>query len=142
MDYSLLLTLETVYIPRRDLIAIQGDIYNSRNKLLTIALPPSADMPVDSQLSSHNTQSMARDMSSANKGGTTRFVVHIGIIDYLQAWDLKKKLEHSAKTMFNRNGKQTISSVSPGFYSQRFNNFINKEVFCEFDYNNLYTDIL
>lgn len=42
----------------------------------------------------------------------------LGIIDYLETWNVKKKGERWYKSIFNRS--DTISSQSPNFYSQRF----------------------
>jgi len=42
----------------------------------------------------------------------------LGIIDYLETWNARKKGERWYKSLFAR--KETISSQSPAFYSQRF----------------------
>jgi len=47
---------------------------------------------------------------------------HIGIIDYLQTWDLQKKGEQWWKKII---GKKDISAQEPKKYQQRYMNFIN-----------------
>lgn len=81
-----------------------------------------------------------------------RLLVFLGIIDILQSYRLKKKLEHTLKAMIhdgvyfsltsllvdsNNHSfltnflslKDTVSVHRPGFYSQRFQNFMAKQVF-------------
>lgn len=54
---------------------------------------------------------------------------HIGIIDYLQEWNYKKKAEHCAKKFFRRNDPKKLSAVDPDQYSERFAKFMVDEVF-------------
>lgn len=48
----------------------------------------------------------------------------VGIIDYLQKYNSKKKLFHFAQCLTK--DKEEISNVSPGFYSRRFIEFIDQ----------------
>ena len=52
-----------------------------------------------------------------------RLFYHIGVIDYLQLWDLKKRGENWWKKYFRR--QADISAVSPAKYSSRFVKFVN-----------------
>ncbi|XP_013381958.1 phosphatidylinositol 4-phosphate 5-kinase type-1 alpha isoform X2 [Lingula anatina] len=56
-----------------------------------------------------------------------RLLLYIGIIDILQSYRLKKKLEHTMKAIVHDG--DTISVTRPSFYSQRFQNFFSQEVF-------------
>lgn len=56
-----------------------------------------------------------------------RLLLFLGIIDILQSYRLKKKLEHTLKAMIHDG--DTVSVHRPGFYSQRFQNFMAKQVF-------------
>ncbi|KAK4015443.1 hypothetical protein OUZ56_030422 [Daphnia magna] len=56
-----------------------------------------------------------------------RLLIFLGIIDILQSYRLKKKLEHTLKAMIHDG--DTVSVHRPGFYSQRFQNFMAKQVF-------------
>ena len=47
-------------------------------------------------------------------------VYHIGIIDYLQEWNMTKKAERAYKVHFQRRSRKEISAVEPKFYRQRF----------------------
>ena len=55
-------------------------------------------------------------------------VYHIAIIDYLQEWNLNKKLERFTKTVLLGKDKQTLSAIEPEQYSERFCNFMEKNV--------------
>ena len=44
-------------------------------------------------------------------------VYHISIIDYLQTWNLQKKLERLTKTVFLGKDGQNLSAVDPNAYA-------------------------
>ena len=54
-------------------------------------------------------------------------VVYVGIIDILQNYRAKKKLEHAVKSIIT-NG-ETVSVHRPGFYANRFKAFMSRYVF-------------
>ncbi|XP_071447116.1 phosphatidylinositol 4-phosphate 5-kinase type-1 gamma-like isoform X8 [Hetaerina americana] len=56
-----------------------------------------------------------------------RLLMFLGIIDILQSYRLKKKLEHTWKSMIHDG--DTVSVHRPGFYAQRFQDFMAKTVF-------------
>ncbi|XP_032456487.1 phosphatidylinositol 4-phosphate 5-kinase type-1 alpha isoform X13 [Nasonia vitripennis] len=56
-----------------------------------------------------------------------RLLLFIGIIDILQSYRLKKKLEHTWKSMIHDG--DTVSVHRPGFYAERFQSFMAKTVF-------------
>ncbi|KAI4456574.1 phosphatidylinositol-4-phosphate 5-kinase [Holotrichia oblita] len=56
-----------------------------------------------------------------------RLLLYIGIIDILQSYRLKKKLEHTWKSMIHDG--DTVSVHRPSFYAQRFQEFMAKKVF-------------
>ena len=65
-----------------------------------------------------------------------RFIYHIAIIDFLQTYDMSKKIERAAKSIklrFKRNyegfGPNDISAADPESYRERFYLFMKKEVF-------------
>ena len=49
-------------------------------------------------------------------------VLYIGIIDILQEYSMRKKVEHAYKSV--KYNPQSISVVEPRFYSERFLKFI------------------
>ena len=53
---------------------------------------------------------------------------HFGIIDYLQAWDLQKKVERLFKTCVNRGIKDKLSAVPARQYQERFERFMREKV--------------
>uniref|UniRef100_A0A1B6L1J9 PIPK domain-containing protein n=1 Tax=Graphocephala atropunctata TaxID=36148 RepID=A0A1B6L1J9_9HEMI len=56
-----------------------------------------------------------------------RLLLFVGIIDILQSYRLKKKLEHTWKSLLHDG--DTVSVHRPGFYAERFQNFMAKTVF-------------
>ncbi|KAK3750585.1 hypothetical protein QZH41_018192, partial [Actinostola sp. cb2023] len=56
-----------------------------------------------------------------------RLLLFIGIIDILQSYRLKKKLEHGWKSMIHDG--DTVSVHRPSFYSRRFLEFMSSKVF-------------
>uniref|UniRef100_A0A1L8DLS7 Putative phosphatidylinositol-4-phosphate 5-kinase n=1 Tax=Nyssomyia neivai TaxID=330878 RepID=A0A1L8DLS7_9DIPT len=56
-----------------------------------------------------------------------RLLLFIGIIDILQSYRLKKKLEHTFKSIIHDG--DTVSVCRPSFYAQRFQDFMAKTVF-------------
>lgn len=56
-----------------------------------------------------------------------RLLLYIGIIDILQSYRLRKKLEHSWKSLIHDG--DTVSVHRPSFYANRFQNFMAEKVF-------------
>uniref|UniRef100_A0A161M517 Phosphatidylinositol 4-phosphate 5-kinase type-1 alpha-like protein isoform x11 n=1 Tax=Triatoma infestans TaxID=30076 RepID=A0A161M517_TRIIF len=54
-------------------------------------------------------------------------LLYLGIIDILQSYRLKKKLEHTWKSILHDG--DSVSVHRPGFYAQRFQDFMAKTVF-------------
>ena len=52
---------------------------------------------------------------------------HLGIIDFLQEWNLNKKMERAWKSL--KGDPNQISAMEPIGYQQRFNIFLGKKVF-------------
>lgn len=54
-------------------------------------------------------------------------VIYLGIIDILQNYNMKKKIEHAYKSL--QHDPMTISSADPKLYSKRFISFLEEKVF-------------
>ena len=55
---------------------------------------------------------------------------HVGIIDFLQYYNLTKRAEHCNKSgCFNKSKSKGLSCVEPDFYARRFIEFSQKQVF-------------
>lgn len=63
----------------------------------------------------------------ARNAAGERLLLFIGIIDILQSYRLKKKLEHTFKSIVTDG--DTVSVHRPNFYAQRFLDFMSKTVF-------------
>ena len=57
------------------------------------------------------------------------FIYIIGIIDYLQIYNSRKKIETFLKGIYFGKEKNMISCVEPDYYGERFRNFMIKNVF-------------
>ena len=57
------------------------------------------------------------------------YYLHFSIIDYLQTWNLNKKLERFSKTVFLNKDGQKLSAIEPNRYAQRFVNFMEDNLF-------------
>eukprot|EP01119_Soliformovum_irregulare_P025449 TRINITY_DN9430_c0_g1_i1.p1 TRINITY_DN9430_c0_g1~~TRINITY_DN9430_c0_g1_i1.p1 ORF type:complete len:356 (+),score=81.30 TRINITY_DN9430_c0_g1_i1:64-1068(+) len=55
-----------------------------------------------------------------------KFIYYLGIIDFLQKYNTKKKLAGAFKSL--RHKKEELSTVEPAFYSNRFQKFLEKVV--------------
>ena len=55
-------------------------------------------------------------------------VYHIAIIDYLQEWNLSKKLERFSKTILLGKDGPTLSAIEPEAYAARFSSFVEKNI--------------
>ena len=98
MDYSLLLVIETV----------KNSYKVDKNQDFLELLASEPEKPYESR----------NQIKHGDK------VYHIGIIDYLQAWNLSKKIENKLK-----GSKQDISAVPPFEYSNRFYHYAQNHIF-------------
>ena len=60
-----------------------------------------------------------------------QYLYHLGLIDYLQDWNMSKKGEHWAKRMFKGKNGRLISAIEPKAYSHRFREFVEHSVLVE-----------
>ncbi|XP_077285274.1 phosphatidylinositol 4-phosphate 5-kinase 59B isoform X2 [Arctopsyche grandis] len=63
----------------------------------------------------------------ARNGKGERLLLFVGVIDILQSYRFRKKLEHTWKSMIHDG--DTVSVHRPSFYAQRFQDFMAKKVF-------------
>ncbi|EEC03982.1 phosphatidylinositol-4-phosphate 5-kinase type I, putative, partial [Ixodes scapularis] len=74
----------------------------------------------------HSFATRAGGIPARNSKGE-RLLLFLGVIDILQSYRLKKKLEHTWKSMFHDG--DSVSVHRPSFYAQRFQDFMAKRVF-------------
>lgn len=67
------------------------------------------------------------------KSDNEQYIYIVGIIDYLQKFNTRKKLEHFFKGLIYGKEKDMISAVRQDLYAQRFFNFMTKNVFIHRD---------
>ena len=54
--------------------------------------------------------------------------IHLSIIDYLQEWNLNKKIERAYKVNVLQKSGSGLSAVEPDQYAQRFKRFVERFV--------------
>jgi len=67
-------------------------------------------------------EQMVQDNDSEANGQVYDVVLYLGIIDILQEYNIRKKIEHAYKSI--QYNSLSISVVEPNFYSERFLKFI------------------
>lgn len=60
-----------------------------------------------------------------------KFIYHIGIIDYLQTYNMEKQLESRIKTTLLGRSFNEISAIDPKPYAERFLGFMVDKVFID-----------
>lgn len=80
-----------------------------------------------SKVASLNTKGVKLGTSFKSQNG--KYIFHISIIDYLQLYDLNKKLERFYKIFVNGAYGPELSSISSEPYKKRFLNFMKSKVF-------------
>ncbi|XP_050437427.1 phosphatidylinositol 4-phosphate 5-kinase type-1 alpha-like isoform X2 [Adelges cooleyi] len=81
----------------------------------------------DTGASSDEDSSSPRGGIPARSGSGDSLLLFVGIIDILQSYRLKKKLEHTFKAIIHDG--DTVSVHRPDFYATRFLDFMTKSVF-------------
>ncbi|XP_006821157.1 phosphatidylinositol 4-phosphate 5-kinase type-1 alpha-like [Saccoglossus kowalevskii] len=105
--------------------------YNNRQRVAAFSTPREiiqTDHPVRTQEQDEeeDDEEPTGGIPAKNAKGE-RLLLFIGIIDILQCFKLKKKLEHTFKAMVHDG--DTVSVCRPSFYAQRFQDFLAKAVF-------------
>ena len=111
--------LEILDILRKDSMFLREHSIMDYSLLLAIE-----DAPGQSERTSLNVRNY-RVNETRNKIGN----LHIGVIDYLQAFNFSKKSETWCKTNVLGKKKQGLSSVPPDIYQARFVKFMRETVF-------------
>ena len=62
------------------------------------------------------------------KSENEQYIYIIGVIDYLQEYNFRKKMEHCLKGIIYGKEKNMISAVEPQYYGTRFYDFMMKNV--------------
>jgi len=124
MDYSVLLG---IYYLKLEFQGKNEDVVEEEVK---DGMDDDHARPTHSATYSHSAQSQMSHISRELGGIRARIIdspgiYYIGIIDTLQDYNWRKRLETWAKTCVKRNDGRGISSVEPGLYQQRFLNYLN-----------------
>jgi hypothetical protein len=61
-----------------------------------------------------------------SQDGTIQY--HLGIIDFLQTWDVSKKFESTYKQIVLKQDPKLISAMEPQAYADRFQRFVSQQV--------------
>ena len=96
MDYSLLLAIEKNKLAKRT-SNIQEDL---------------------------NTETIPTSGRYTRQSSDEKFTYHLSLIDFLQDWNLKKRMERFAKTKLRNKDPAGLSAIEPSAYQKRFHRFI------------------
>lgn len=123
MDYSLLLAVEK-NMEYRELQSGTpgGGTIVTQSKTIVSGLGEDFDELVEAEMRSRINCPPHKYLS---RGG--RYIYHLAIIDYLQDFNLDKKLENMLKTVLNKPDAQ-ISAVEPHAYANRYLKFMKEKV--------------
>jgi hypothetical protein len=132
MDYSLLLAIESQASEIPKLETKMEQIMRERSQFKSKGrLAEKLNEPHDPFAVARPISPTFRDFAHSFKRKVnpllTDKIVHVGIIDYLQTWNLSKKVENYAKT--HKFSKTDISAVEPSRYRKRFVSFMSSHVF-------------
>jgi 23S rRNA U2552 (ribose-2'-O)-methylase RlmE/FtsJ len=127
MDYSLLLAVENN--PEYHALIQGGTLIQHKLTLVT--------SDGTSQIREEDVEAMRRRIACMpykflSKGG--RYIYHVSIIDYLQDFNLDKKLENAIKTVINKPDAQ-ISAIDPQPYANRYLKFMREKVIIDMKKN-------
>ncbi|XP_077994067.1 phosphatidylinositol 4-phosphate 5-kinase type-1 alpha-like [Glandiceps talaboti] len=103
--------------------------YNNRQRVAAFSTPREiiqGDIAVAPDEGEESDDEPTGGIPAKNARGE-RLLLFMGIIDILQCYKLKKKLEHTWKAMVHDG--ETVSVCRPSFYAQRFMDFFGKTVF-------------
>ena len=124
MDYSLLLGIETLE-PNHQL---SSDLIHSM-KAPRLSRSTYTRDSVNLQDEEELVMNVRERMSRKHCFIQGNCIYHVAIIDYLQAWDFKKRTERCIKTNLLGKDGPTLSAIEPTQYAERFKNFCQNYVF-------------
>ena len=78
-------------------------------------------------------------LGTSIKSSCGKYIYHLSIIDYLQKYDINKKVERQFKIFWKGADPSTISSINTKSYSKRFMQFMENLVL-DFNFNHHIND--
>ncbi|KAL5020330.1 hypothetical protein ScPMuIL_003222 [Solemya velum] len=130
MDYSLLLAIHNLDTPKKsDLQTEGGRGSDFRLTVLTVTLYTTAmeSIQAATDVDEQEDEDIPPGGIPARNAKGDRLLLFLGVIDILQCYRLKKKLEHTMKAIVIDG--DTISVHRPSYYATRFQDFCAKYVF-------------
>ena len=109
--------------------AATGSYHGSANRSSEDELKQVNRMASSAKGSSYQKRGLSSFMSSKHRFNSENRILHISIIDYLQAWNCNKKMERVSKTVILGKDPHQLSAIEPNEYARRFRHFIESNVF-------------
>ena len=94
--------------------------------LIVIHFPKEQDSEYDNIINVFGEQRYQNKVFKSKNG---KYIYCLGIIDYLQRFDLSKYLENKFKSIFYGKEIKNVSAVEPTLYSRRMHNFAVQNIF-------------
>lgn len=124
MDYSLLVGIHYLGMDR---VSGESKVELQRSRSMRQRVMTHATPMESIQAHGEDEEDLPMGGVPAKSAKGDRLLLYVGIIDILQSYHLRKKLEHTWKA-FIHDG-DTVSVHRPDFYAERFQNFMASKVF-------------
>lgn len=127
MDYSLLLAIEKI---GKSNLSVGDSTPSSNWETLTLSRHEnenSGSRNPEGRLSARFASLTKNRYELESEDGRVKY--HVALIDYLQEWNLNKKLERYAKIHFKNADPSGLSAIAPAEYQRRFMRFMKDIVF-------------
>ena len=122
--------IELDFTAKRDAAGTMAPVRKARSKYLAPA-PAKLDNQTNFMLEVSNIAAKDVDgikLGTSIKSCCGKFIYHLSIIDYLQRYDYKKKIERWHKISVRHAEPSHISSINIHAYSKRFMKFMQEKV--------------
>jgi len=127
MDYSLLLAIEKIGKSNSSVGVNPSSSFLETQTVSRHETENSGSRNPEGRLSARFASLTKNRYELESEDGRVKY--HVALIDYLQEWNLNKKLERYAKIYFKNADPSGLSAIAPAEYQRRFMRFMKDIVF-------------